>query len=274
MNDFITGEKFLDIADFIFAPRHNVCVDCNPIINTFDYSKLRDINLVYTHTFYAKQLFTLLDIYDSKSFVVITHNADTNVDDSYILPDNVIMWFTQNANVISDRIEALPIGLENKKWFKHIRKTDKMEAKLRTEKNYLNLVYMNHNINTNINKRLEPYQILKKKSWVTSVEGKNGHKYDEYLNNIYNHYFVVCPEGNGIDTHRIWETLYMGSYPIVINNVNNSYFSDLPICYIDDWAELTETFLFEWINQHTGHEWNYKKLYFEYWKNKIWSWMV
>ena len=32
------------------------------------------------------------------------------------------------------------------------------------------------------------------------------------------HRFVACPEGNGIDTHRFWETLYRGSIPIITDS--------------------------------------------------------
>ena len=30
--------------------------------------------------------------------------------------------------------------------------------------------------------------------------------------------FVACPRGNGLDTHRFWETLYRGSYPVVLRS--------------------------------------------------------
>jgi len=36
--------------------------------------------------------------------------------------------------------------------------------------------------------------------------------------------YVLCPRGNGIDTHRLWETLYSGSIPIVEQTEWSSYF--------------------------------------------------
>ena len=36
-----------------------------------------------------------------------------------------------------------------------------------------------------------------------------------YLQNLRENSFVLCPEGNGIDTHRLWETLYRGAIPLV-----------------------------------------------------------
>ena len=30
--------------------------------------------------------------------------------------------------------------------------------------------------------------------------------------------YVICPIGNGIDTHRFWETIYLGRIPVVLNS--------------------------------------------------------
>ena len=66
----------------------------------------------------------------------------------------------------------------------------------------------------------------------------NGDNFDGYLDNIYNHRFVLCPEGNGIDTHRLWECLYMGTIPIVKANKNVRFYEDLPILMVNEWKIL------------------------------------
>ena len=81
--------------------------------------------------------------------------------------------------------------------------------------------------------------------------------------------FVLCPRGNGIDTHRIWESLYMGSIPIVIYENAHQLFTDLPILFINDWDEITYDLLnnkYEEINSQT---WNYDKLKIDYWEKFI-----
>ena len=35
----------------------------------------------------------------------------------------------------------------------------------------------------------------------------------------------------------------MGSIPIELRNLNNRFYIDLPICFVDDWKEVTESFL-------------------------------
>ena len=75
---------------------------------------------------------------------------------------------------------------------------------------FCNWVYMNHNILTNPKERQEPYDLFFDKMWVTvEKECKNGYAFDKYLENLCMHKYVICPEGNGVDTHRLWESLYM-----------------------------------------------------------------
>lgn len=271
--DFITGEKFKEIADFIYAPQVKLPGDYDNLRNTFDTALLEDKNVVYTHTMYVKQLFKIIEELPQE-FIVITHNSDMNIDNSFSVPDNVIKWFSQNVNVIHEKIESIPIGLENSMWFPEVHKKEKMITKLKQPRNYRNLVYMNFNIGTNPAKRTKPYEILKNKPWVTVDMHNNGYNFDSYLDNIYNHRFVVCPEGNGIDTHRIWESLYMGTVPIVEHNINNSFYEHyLPITLTDEWIDINEVFLKKDLDGFNMLKWlpiaDDKMLTFEYWKNKI-----
>jgi len=266
MIDWITGEKFVGVADFVYYPEG--VKDCNPLVNTFCYCDLKETNIVYTHTMYVRQLFDAIRKLKSK-FIVVTHNCDENVNDASILPDNVIKWYSQNVNVNHPRIQSIPIGLENDKWFKNLHKKDKMEAKLRMPKNNKNLVYLNSNVKTNPKERQPLYDLFEKKRWVTSEKGVNGKGFDEYIDNIYNHKFVFCPDGNGIDTHRLWETLYLGSIPIVRMGVNVRFYSRLPILYVDRWKDVDEGLLNDMFHSFEKQVWDKDMLTFEYWKNKI-----
>ena len=52
--------------------------------------------------------------------------------------------------------------------------------------------------------------------------------------------FVACPRGNGIDTHRFWETLYRGSVPIVIGSPWSANLQNwgVPLISLSSWDEL------------------------------------
>jgi hypothetical protein len=85
-------------------------------------------------------------------------------------------------------------------------------------------------------------------SWVTkdagdySSDGRN-----HYLRQLATHQFVLAPRGNGIDTHRIWEAIYMGAVPVVrfVPEMHRQWrdVDRLPILFVDDWSQLTEDFL-------------------------------
>lgn len=60
-----------------------------------------------------------------------------------------------------------------------------------------------------------------------------------YLERCRQHAFVACPRGNGFDTHRVWETLYMGSVPILLDSpLARRVYAGLPVVFVDDWSAL------------------------------------
>ena len=129
---------------------------------------------------------------------------------------------------------------------------------------------MNHNIRTNRAQRQRPYELFGKSPWMTVHHGKNGLRFDEYLVNVSNHKFMICPEGSGIDCHRFWECLYLGTIPVVKKCINVMFYKHLPVLIINDWDELSEDFLWNYYNT-VKYDWSkiQHQLTFGYWKDKI-----
>mmetsp|Transcript_3902 Transcript_3902/g.8349 ORF Transcript_3902/g.8349 Transcript_3902/m.8349 type:complete len:441 (-) Transcript_3902:366-1688(-) len=50
--------------------------------------------------------------------------------------------------------------------------------------------------------------------------------------------FVFCPQGNGIDTHRIYEALILGSVPVTISSPLDALYKQLPIIILDSWEDF------------------------------------
>lgn len=266
--DWITGENFQQLGDFTYAPIMKSSGDYNNLPNTFNKNLIKDGDIIYTHSLYIRELLNIIKNIN-ENIIIITHNCDYNIDMTYRVSDNIIKWYAQNVNVNNPKIESIPIGLENRWWFIEECKKEKMLTKLDTPKNFHNLVYVNHNISTNPPMRTIQYQLLSGKPFATLKYGLNGQGFDEYLDDLYNHKFVICPEGNGMDTHRTWECLYMNTIPIEKKNLNNRFYTDLPICFVDSWEEVTEDFLNKEYDRITNTKWNMDMLQFEYWKNKI-----
>jgi hypothetical protein len=133
-----------------------------------------------------------------------------------------------------------------------------------------NLVYLNFSINTHPQVRNYVFNKFHNEPWVKvgvpvpTIEGRK-----KYLQEIKSSKFVLCPRGNGIDTHRIWESLYMGSIPIVIYENAHELFTDLPILFIKDWNEITTDFLNKKYEEITSRNWSFEKLKMGYWENFI-----
>ncbi len=267
MNRFITGEKFKVLADYIYTPAVKYQDDFNDYGNNLNIDTLKDGDIIYTHTMYANQLFEVIQGIDKK-LILISHNCDAAAD--IIPPECIVKWYSQNVNIPHPRVESIPIGLENNRWFPDRQKKIRILDKLREPRKYRNLVYLNHNVGTNPAVRSRIYDLYEGESWATTEHGSNAQgRFDEYLDNIYNHMFTISPQGNGLDTHRTWECLYLGSIPIEKRNLNNRFYTDLPICFIDEWEDLTEEYLLKEFERITAKTWSLDKLTFEYWKNKI-----
>ena len=53
--------------------------------------------------------------------------------------------------------------------------------------------------------------------------------------------FCICPEGNGVDTHRLWEAFYVKTVPILLRSKfseNIQITTKLPMILLDSWKEL------------------------------------
>jgi hypothetical protein len=173
---------------------------------------------VFTHDldyFYNK--------YNVNDKIIITHNSDHEINKNY----NFKLHLCQNAKVTDTNIIPIPIGVENTQWFDinifhKIRKMNIAKTKY---------IYFYFKLNTHKSRKDCFNKLSKILEW-------NTHKTkEEYFIELASHKYAICPRGNGLDTHRIWECLYLNTIPIVIKedfpNINN-----LPIIVLDSWDYL------------------------------------
>ena len=290
--DWIQGNKFQKIADWTYSPPNKAPCDYAMFNNTLEMDKLKDGDIIYVQGFhyYKQGLLDLLKNTD-KRVKIISHNCDEGVDDRYSIPENVT-WFAQNVGIIHERVKPIPIGIDNDIMDFGIHKKRKMLDKLKEKREIRNMVYIDHSLAWNYEERIKPYNFLRDKEWATVKEhngpaydlfdmaslkkrNKKTHKlqvlsYDTYLDNIYNHKFAICPEGNGITTYRPFEAMYVGTIPIERRNTANYIFEKehpLPICFVDLWEQLTEEFLNREYERIKNKFYNYKILTFKYWED-------
>lgn len=85
--------------------------------------------------------------------------------------------------------------------------------------------------------------------------------------------FVLCPPGFSFDSFRIWETLLMGSIPIVESNPTglDRTFSTLPVLVVSSYSVITPEFLEEAYRCFVRHadKFNYRLLKASYWRELV-----
>lgn len=212
-------------------------------------------------------------------FSIMTHNGDYSVTDELLslaktIP-NMSVWYGQNIECYEDpQVQSIPIGLENSMHFPHVSKRRRLlEAALHSAAHVPSkMVYMNFSMWTNPSARIHAYNSMRDKPWITDecVQATVQENYPQWLHQVLNHHYVLCPRGNGVDTHRTWETLYLGRIPIVLNDLNMRYYKNLPILIVDDWRDITESLLVEGINTFSNVDnFNLDMLRMSWWKSLI-----
>lgn len=203
-----------------------------------------------------------------ETVTIVSGHSDYPVTPSLTTAYPNTTWFAVNNQ--SPRAYGLPLGITNDTSESDTHRVygniDLMWEVAQTYRILHNLVYMNFSIETFAEERAPVWNRFANKPWVTvgeHVPTIGGRR--QFLTDIRNHAFVLCPRGNGIDTHRLWETLYMGSIPIVIWDLAHENWTDLPILFIHDWSEVTMDRLLYEHHRITHLEWNTSKLKIKYW---------
>lgn len=210
------------------------------IIQGYKFQALMDDDIAYRDTDKVDD-----SVYDYK--VLITHNSDhsTSMANFDIERNKNIIWFSTNVDIEHERIIPIPIGLENPWWHPSLQKIDnilKIEQ-MQAEKMFLCSAAFNTNTHPS---RVEVYNYFKNKPWCKIRNSINGQYFMEYLITLACSKFAICPRGNGIDTHRLWECLYAGTIPIVEDCINVRPFAKiLPIIVVKSFEEVTQELLEE-----------------------------
>lgn len=181
--------------------------------------------------------------------IFITGNSDYPITDQIVksAPKNIIKWYCQNAISNNDIIEPIPIGIENHiecfrnghgVSYKRAGEKKRIISNLKNNIEPSKLIYANFNIQTNINYRTMVRNVIKNIDYIDWVE-PNLNLVD-FFNKLIEYKIVICPIGNGIDTHRLWETLYCQRVPLVFRFDYKIYrmYEELPIIILDSINDL------------------------------------
>lgn len=227
-----------------------------------------DVWLIKTD--YIEEFCKFASSFDGKINIVVQHSDIAFSKEIYkIIPKCVKTIFTINCNIKENNVVPIPLGLGPKFGRGAPNIVDIQDTAKNSNKN--KLLYLNFRTNTFPQERIPVYtyfeNLAKNNSWITIGNiDSNYDNYRTYLSDLTNHKFCICPRGNGIDTHRLWECLYSKTIPIVRYDDYAHYnFKDLPILFVDYWNDISIELLDRVWTHFTHTTWNFNKLKSNYW---------
>ncbi len=220
--------------------------------------------------FHCKNLFKIPNDKNLYSLFMLGDNPFT---ENIFNKLNNIKIIATNNEVNNNIVSSLPLGITDTNWCPIIGNLDVIIEQFNKPK-ILNkkLLYKNFNIRMdNSYKYRKPLDSLfNHLPWVTVGKFERSHSgHKKFIEEIYNHKFILCPWGCGIDTHRLWMSLYLGSIPITLYHPTYKQFRHLPIIFVNNWNEITEDFLNKKYEEIMNKEYDFSILTMTYWKELL-----
>lgn len=223
---YLSGDGFASLADCVFSERENI-----------DFHKIVSAKILFVPSHLFEKFLDAYRDVDFERKILLLGNSDRNFEKKSKEFDKFLAVYCQNASFeLSEQVKILPIGLENLKLaasgFKFFHKPS----------------VLNQEIEKVLFPPMSPTNQIRSKL-INEVESKleifdykplrlNRSAYFKLLKK---YKFIFVCEGNGFDSHRLWEVLYQGSFPVVLKTPwsNNLKALNLPILYVDSLHEIS-----------------------------------
>jgi hypothetical protein len=294
---FISGDYLLLISDVVFDYTYEQHV----IDAKLDAVKNKKKIIIFVKSELLLQYVQIL-LKINKPYVLLTNCNDDMCIPYYSYPQEdkrvvvtfnvllanpmLIRWYTKNSSIVHEKLYGFPIGpkWQNTSWLFF---GEDKTALLKTynslcgkaEEKFLNkpvdapLLYYNtsnttpapfYKAHTNIRKIAEEDLL---KNGYKQLESK---PIEEYLAELSKYKFCISPPGRGIDAHRTWEALMVGTIPIVLRcDSMKNLFEGLPVLVVNSYTEVTDEFLNKKYEEIVAGKYIFEKIYTEWWKSEI-----
>lgn len=225
---YVSGDTFRKYSNLTFDE-----------VKSFKPEKVRHGQIVFVKTDLKEIFFKTIHPNIKNKYILLTHNSDENIvtEDTKYIDEKIIHWFAQNLTISeNDKLSLLPIGFENRLYLNN-GKVKNLKIIENNQNTKINKILSSFNVNTNFHARNELLKIVPK---YKNIDNRLFDTPLDYLNNLKKYKFLVCPEGNGVDTHRIWEGLLARTVPIMLDGVfaQNLKSKGVPLVLLKDWSEL------------------------------------
>lgn len=217
----ISGKTFADSCKWVIDTRY-------PERTFYSPNQARTGDRVFVNGDLVIQVAKSLSIL--RKYVFIVHNSDQPFDGiklNALLP-HALHIYAINTTVKHPKLSTIPIGFPDAA-------LPFLTTFVRPDIPRDIDIYLNFTLGTNASKRSECWNVMKDNPRVVI---KTGRSRSEYYNDLCRSKYVLCPEGTGIDTHRVYEAIHCGATPIVLRNPLSEFYSQYPVKIVDSWSEL------------------------------------
>lgn len=186
-------------------------------------------------------------------YILISNFHDRTIDH---IPEGVddsklLHWYGVNMAVGHDKMTPIPLSLDAQRlrWMKKAQPTARVHE-----------VYLNFSKNTR--ERTALYEALEGKPGVHVVT-RDKRQPERFFQDVAASKFVLCPQGVGVDTYRIWESIALGAIPIIKKSFLTRVLEGITCVVVTDWEEQVVSPMAEYQPKQS------ERLTKAYWRNEI-----
>lgn len=167
-----------------------------------------------------------------ENLIIMESDTTQYVDKLSKLHPKVERIYSNNLVGKNDRCQPIPLGLERQAYRSSGRVTNFKRNSDYSARKITFLIAWNDS--TNLNRSNYRKQFLKCHNALVIKNRLHANTVHKLMKKSM---FVPCPAGNGIDTHRVWEAVYLGAVPVVIKSEfcgDNTW----PVIVVENWLDI------------------------------------
>lgn len=259
-----------DVTFWKFADHDVTCTS-----GSFDPDKVALGDTIFVGDWYLHWFMQNIHPLIKHQYILISSDSDENHPGPEAMPilydPKVGAWFCRNLCLSNHpKLTILPYG----QWF--VTENDyscylELTETAPVQKVDFPFLYVNFGLNNNPALRNYVKELFRNKVFCY-VPDHFSPKVD-YWKEFGKYKFTLAPRGQGIDTMRVWESIGLGTIPIIQHSPLDDLYEGTPSVLVKSWDEVTEEFLVKKLDeiemQLQSRIVSREKIYFDYWANKI-----
>ena len=242
----VTHDQFENIKN-----EHSKIISKNDILIVYKNTRLEicENDVIFCHSNFIHELFFLLKNIDNlKNIKLVTSQSDVKITKQLFKtkPKCISEWYGINIDYEHEKLFPIPLGIANNYSPKNLTYSNFLAKEKVSPK--FKKIYCNYNPNTNNYERKNIKDKFLSNDLLFFDEPNLS--FEQYASRLREYEFVLCPWGNGFDTHRFWETLYSGSIPVTKAHHTYSFIPSSNALFIDSYDDINENLLNEFLQNY------------------------